>query len=92
MHFVLGRTNEDGFLYKQPNDWVFVDWGDLDTDGEVCFEQILLFLALKSLYKLGDVIGGNTEQYKLRAKALRAKIDEVFWSENRGAYLHSPAS
>lgn len=89
MHFVLGRTNEDGFLYKQPNDWVFVDWGDLDTDGEVCFEQILLFLALKSLYKLGDVIGGNTEQYKLRAKALRAKIDEVFWSEKRGAYLHS---
>lgn len=89
MRFVLGRTNEDGFLYKQPNDWVFVDWGDLDTDGEVCFEQILLFLALKSLYKLGDVIGRDAEQYKLRAKALRAKIDEVFWSEERGAYLHS---
>ena len=89
LRFALGRTNEDGFLYKRPNDWVFVDWGDLNSDGEVCFEQILLFLALKSLYKLGDVTGRDTEEYKLRAKALRAKIDEVFWDEERGAYLHS---
>lgn len=89
MHFVLGRTNKDGFLYKQPNDWVFVDWGDLNTDGEVCFEQILLYLALKSMCRLGSRIGKNVTEYESRAERLRQKTDEVFWDEKRGVYLHS---
>ena len=89
MDFVLGRVNDDGFLYKQPNDWVFVDWGDLDTDGEVCFEQILLFLALQSLYRIGELIGVDVSGYKQRAESLKRKINEIFWNEQRGAFMHS---
>lgn len=89
MRFVLGRVNGDGFLYKQPNDWMFVDWGDVDTDGEVCFEQILLYLALESLYKTGEKIGAKVGAYRERANALKSKIDEVFWDDAQGAYRHS---
>lgn len=88
--YALGRTNADGFLYGRDNDWVFVDWNvNLDTSGALCFEQILLFLALENFSRIGEALGKDTAGYKIAARKLKRRIDEVFWNEERGVYMHS---
>ena len=90
LRFVLSRRNADGFLYKQAEDWVHVDWNaSLNTDGEVSFEQILLYLALRSFAYVSREIGENGEEYEAIAADLKTKINAVFWNETRGVYLHS---
>lgn len=90
LRFVLSRCNESGFLYKQENDWVHVDWNDtLDTDGEVCFEQILLWAMCKAYIMISDAIGERADACEKTADALKKQIDDVFWDESRGVYRHS---
>ena len=84
------NTEIDGFLYGRDNDWVFVDWNvDLDTSGALCFEQILLFLALENFSRIGEALGKDAAVYKIAARKLKRRIDEVFWNEKRGVYMHS---
>lgn len=90
LQFVLGRRNDSGFLYKKENDWVHVDWNEnLNTDGEVCFEQILLWAMLRTYVTVSEAIGNNADEYKKIAEELKAKIDGTFWDGKRGVYLHS---
>lgn len=90
MDFVCSRTGRGVFLQGMPGDWVFVDWNsDLDTEGELSFEQILFYLALEAFGKICKVVGVKAEKYRRRAKKLRFAIDEVFWDEERGVYRHS---
>jgi len=36
------QLEEHGFIVGRPGDWVFIDWADLDKDGPLCAEQMLL--------------------------------------------------
>lgn len=90
MRFLLSRRNASGFLYKQENDWVHVDWNsELNTDGELCFEQILLYLALTSFVNICRVVGADGLGFAEIAENLKKEIYSVFWSEKRGAFLHA---
>ncbi len=90
LRFVLSRRNESGFLYKQENDWVHVDWNDsLNTDGEVCFEQILLWAMCKAYIMISAALGENADECEKIADTLQTEINNVFWNEKRGAYRHS---
>lgn len=90
LRFVLSRRNESGFLYKQENDWVHVDWNDsLNTDGEVCFEQILLWAMCKAYIMISAALGENADECEKIADALQAEINNVFWDTERGVYRHS---
>lgn len=86
--YVLSRLNGDGFQYKQKGDWVFVDWGLQETDGEQSFEQILIWAMLQKYAKILRALGDETTAaaHEARAAKLKAKTDEVFWDEARGAY------
>ena len=91
MEFVLNRTNGCGFLDKRPFDWVFVDWGKIDTDGELSFEQILLWNALRSCAEVARLAGKAEDhiRYAARAEELKRSINEIFWDGDRGVYRHS---
>ena len=90
LRFVLSRRNQSGFLYKQENDWVHVDWNDsLNTDGEVCFEQILLWAMCKAYSMISAALGENADECEKIADTLQTEINNVFWDEKRGAYRHS---
>lgn len=86
LNFCLHRRNERGFMQKVGEDWVFVDWAEFPTDGELCAEQILLLESLRRMAELSDLLGKDAEEWRKTAETLRPKIDETFWSEN--GYCH----
>ena len=90
MDFAVGRVNKSGFLYGLRGDWIFVDWNSsLDTSGELSFEEMLFYLALRAFCSVGKAIGADVSKYNLRARKLKKEINKVFWDEERGVYRHS---
>lgn len=93
MDFVLSRTNSEGMVEGQTGDWVFVDWADgyLDKKGELSFEQILFCKSLETMSLCSSLVGDSKSNviYEKRAKDLRAKLDEAFWNDEKGAMVHN---
>ena len=93
VRFCMTRLSKDGFICSIPHkgkfvDWIFVDWGDLpDKNGEVSSEQILFWAALKAAAKIYEVLKIDNQALLAFAEDLRRKTDEVFWSEEKGAYV-----
>lgn len=90
MEHCLGRRDENGLMDSRPEDWVFVDWADLDNSGEVCCEQMLLIAALKKCVILSEEFGykGKAERYRAIYKETEAKL-ERFWLEDKKGYTYS---
>lgn len=84
--FLFSRLDENGLVCQRPGDWIFIDWSDIDKDGPVCAEQILLWQTYKCLEAM---YGGD---YSHRAEALRTKIMEDFWKPELGAFIDCAAS
>lgn len=87
MEFCRRRTNEEGFIIGKEDDWIFVDWANMDKSGIVCAEQMLYAAALISMYKLSSVIKKENPEYKTLAAGLVEKINARFWNEKLGAYV-----
>jgi len=91
MEFCLKRANPDGFVEGLPGDWVFIDWANMDKKGEVSFEELLLSRSLEAL-TLAATLSNDmkyAEECRIKAKEIRQKVFDVFWSEKKGAFLHS---
>lgn len=84
--FLFRRLDSDGLVCQRPGDWIFIDWSDIDKDGPVCAEQILLWQTYKCLEAM---YGGD---YSSRAESLRVKIMEDFWKPELGAFIDCAAS
>ncbi len=86
--FLLNRRNDDGLLYNLPNDWVFIDWADMDNRGETSFEQILFVETLKRFGEITRIVGkGDGALYDEIANELLSKTIEVFWKDGR--FVHA---
>ncbi len=87
----VGQTDEHGFIVGRKQDWTYVDWAEIDKDGPVGAEQMLLFGALGAVCCLAEEMGDavTAEDCKSRQEALLKRIDEWFWDETRGAYIDS---
>jgi alpha-L-rhamnosidase len=92
MTYIDGRKNKNGLLEWMAGDWIFIDWADkLSKDGEVSFEQLLYARSLETMAlcaKLANDTNGAT-QYDQQAKALKAKIFELYWNQQKKALVHS---
>ena len=91
MDYVLGRLTDEGLAIGQPDDWVFVDWVDfpMHKRGILCFEQILLYRSLQTMQLCADIVGDHSRNYEALAKALKNKTDQLFWDNEKKAYLHA---
>lgn len=91
MDYVMGRLNEDGLAEGKADDWIFVDWVDfpMHKRGILAFEQILLAKALQTMTVCGKLIGEDAEKYSVLYNKVREKTDELFWDDDKKAYLHS---
>ena len=74
--FLVGRLDENGFVVERPGDWIFMDWSEIDKDGALCAEQILLWQTEQCMAKLCELLGKPTGEHKTRADVLKAKITE----------------
>ncbi|MFC3803898.1 alpha-L-rhamnosidase C-terminal domain-containing protein [Cohnella sp. GCM10012308] len=93
MDFCLAQRNEEGLVEGRQQDWVFVDWADLDNSGAVSTIQILLARGLEAMSafaaELDDPVASGS--YRSLAEELKAKTLSLFWDEARGGLLHHRA-
>ena len=87
MSFCKDRTNEYGFIIAKGEDWLFIDWSEIDKSGVVCAEQMLYYAALNCMYKLSLIVNEENVNYKTQAKELKKQINEFFWNEEHGAFI-----
>lgn len=90
MDHCLGRRDADGLMDSRPEDWVFVDWADLDNSGEVCCEQMLLVVSLQRCIKLAEEFGYSDKavEYGRICEETKEKL-EKFWLKDQNAYTYS---
>ncbi len=85
--FCLRRRNEEGFLDNKAGDWVFIDWADMNNEGETSFEQILFSIALKKISVLCKAVGEDGEEYTRLSDELYTRTKAVFYKD--GCFRHS---
>ncbi len=86
--FIVSRLDERGYVVGLYGDWIFIDWGEVDKQGAVCAEQILLWKTYLSMQKLSSLLGEDGD-YPSRAEKLRDNILRDFWREDRKAFIDS---
>ena len=85
--FIDGRRNEAGYVCKRDGDWIFIDWSDIDKDGDVCAEQILLWRCMCVMASMTELLGGDGEAYRRSADKLKRNIMRDYWREERGGFV-----
>jgi alpha-L-rhamnosidase len=91
MEFCLGRRNGEGLMEGKPEDWVYIDWADIDNRGEVCAEQILLARSLEIMELCTRLMGKQkkADEYGTLARQIKDKVLDIFWDENRNGLIHN---
>ncbi len=90
MDFCLERRNEAGMLEGKKEDWVFIDWADIDNRGEVSTIQLLFYRSLEAISEISQLVGKSDQAlyYQEQADKLKEPIMDVFWSEDKGGFVH----
>ncbi|MCQ2399154.1 MAG: alpha-rhamnosidase, partial [Clostridia bacterium] len=89
--FISSRT-ENGYVVEKENDWVFIDWSDMDKSDALCAEQILFWKTKLAMATLFAVCGKDGSKYEREAKTLKNKILKDFWREDKFAFVDCFAS
>lgn len=87
MDFCNKRRSEDGLIRGRKNDWVFIDWAEMDKDGALLGEQVLLSKALEAFGNMSDLLGYDSSSYLLDARTLRKKITDLYFDREQGAFI-----
>lgn len=92
MEFCDGQLEEHGFIVGREDDWIFIDWADLDKTGALCAEQMLFAECFRTMSLLGRKIGkeiSKCDAYQKRYECLKEKINQFYWDGSKGAYIDS---
>ena len=89
MDFCMSRRDKNGFAAKVDDDWIFIDWADMDKTGAVCAEQMLFLRSLEAMSHCCGILNISDDKYKKSAYELKKKINEYFWNEEKGAFIDS---
>ena len=89
MNLCMSQTQEQGFLVGRPQDWIFIDWADIDKIGPVAAEQMLFVKACETMAQLCALVGRDGSGYLEKTEALKGNLNRYFWSEELGAYIDS---
>ncbi|MBQ2710087.1 MAG: hypothetical protein IJF67_17565 [Clostridia bacterium] len=87
--FILDRLDENGLVVQRPGDWIFIDWSNIDKNGPLCAEQVLLWQAHNAMAWLAAAVGEDGAAYLARADALKARIMEKYWDDEKRAFIDS---
>lgn len=92
MEFLENQTDENGFIVGREGDWIFIDWADMDKDGAVCAEQMLLAMCYRTMALMEEILESKNMKYDKKYQITVKKIDEFFWDEEQAAYIDSFSS
>lgn len=87
MEFASKRVNDDGFIAKKGNDWIFIDWSEFDKNGAMSAEQLLYISANRTMAYLSELLGIDGSEYSRIADEMTEKTNKFFWSDEKGAYI-----
>lgn len=84
------QTSPAGLLADLPY-WHFMDWAAFERRGESCATNALYAGALDAAAMLGTALGNGraADQYRSRAIAVRAALNERHWDAERGIFIDS---
>ena len=93
--YLMEQTNELGFIYGREKDWIFIDWSEMDKEGTLAAEQVLLLKAYHSMITCGNILAetyGETEiyptdLYQEKYQVLKQSLFDYFWDEELGAFI-----
>lgn len=85
--YIKSRENSDGFITAMYNDWIFIDWSDMDKNGAICAEQMLYIETCKAMGKIAEISGESAKYYKNTAAELTEKVNRFYWNEDKGAFI-----
>lgn len=89
MDYLLTQTNDLGFIYGRPGDWIFVDWSEMDKEGTVAAEQMFLLRALQAMVNAKRVLNQSSEKYEHLYQRLKLNTLKYFWDDQQGAFIDS---
>ena len=90
--FIISRLDEAGYMCARKGDWVFMDWSDMDKDGPLCAEQVLLWQTHRVMAQMAELLGLDSTRYQKAAAKLKSSIIRDYWREDRGAFVDSYTS
>ena len=87
MKLCRSQLDEHGFIYGRKQDWIFIDWSDMDKSGVIAAEQMLLLKCYDTMAFCGKLLGLDVTEYEKRFEALKENIFRYFWDEEKGAFI-----
>ncbi len=92
LQFCETRINADGFIEGIGDDWTFIDWSDMDKEGALCAEQMLLIKVYSVMADIAGVLGKEKCLFEQKSEVLIKKVNEYYWNEEKGAFIDSYSS
>lgn len=89
MEFCEGQLDENGFLVGRENDWIYIDWADMDKTGALCAEQMLFAACWQTMAKVSAALGEENPEYIAKYEKLVAQIRKFYWDQEKGAFIDS---
>lgn len=89
MDYLIVQTDELGFIYGREKDWIFIDWSEMDKDGTLAAEQVLLLKAYNAMIVCGDILAEKIDEYVQKYHLLEKNLMKYFWDEEKGAFIDS---
>ena len=89
MRYCMAQTNDLGFIYGRKGDWVYVDWADIDYDGTVSAEQMLLARSYQAMSHIQSILGIESTEFESKFTDLKRNIWQYFWDTEKGAFVDS---
>ena len=87
MALLASQLNPEGFIFGRKQDWIYIDWAEMDKNGVLCAEQILLWRCYRTMAYVANVLGQADEGYALKASQLKDKIQAYFWNDEIKAFI-----
>lgn len=89
MEFCEEQLDENGFLVGRENDWIYIDWADMDKTGALCAEQMLFAACWQTMAKVSAALGEENPEYMEKYERLIGQIRKFYWDQEKGAFIDS---
>ena len=89
LRYCMEQTDEQGFIYGREGDWIYIDWAELDKEGTLCAEQLLLARSYEAVASVRRLLGLDAEEFIGRKEALLNNIRQFFWDKEKGVFIDS---